>query len=84
MAYKITHCYLSFIFVEINFYWHSCMMFTMQFMNICNQKVNYEEIIIHQSLVFKHRFCIFLLVGNLKRISNYLKRIMITYNFNMQ
>ena len=42
-----SHFHLLFIFIEIkNFHCHSCVMFTMKFMNICNDQVNYDEIII--------------------------------------
>ena len=50
-------------------------MFAMKSMNICNDQVNYDEIIIHRSLVCKYMFYIFLFVGFLRRTSNYPKRI---------
>ena len=43
------------MFIEIKFiYWHSCMMFEMKSMSIYNDYVNYDEIIIYWSLVFKN------------------------------
>ena len=44
-------------------------------MNICNDQVNYDEIIIQRSRVFKHMFKIFLFIGYLRRTSNYPERI---------
>ena len=48
VAYKpITLLFILFIFIEIKFiYFPSNVMFAMKFMNICNDKVNYDEIII--------------------------------------
>ena len=48
MAYKlITLLCSSFKFIQIKFIdCYSCMMFTIKSMNICNDKVNYDEIII--------------------------------------
>ena len=40
--------------------------------------MNYNEIIIQRSLVFKHMFIIFLFVGYLRETSNYLKRIVLS------
>ena len=38
---------ILFIFIKMKFiYCHSNVMFEMKFMNICNDKVNYDEIII--------------------------------------
>ena len=48
MAYKpiILSCIL-FMFIEMKFiHCHYCVMFEMKFMNICNDYVNYDEIII--------------------------------------
>ena len=39
-----SHFHLLFIFIEMNFY--SCVMFAIKSMNICNDEVNYDEIII--------------------------------------
>ena len=52
-------------------------MFAMESMNICNDKVIYDEIIIQLSLVFKHIFFkrIFLFTGYSRRTSNYPERI---------
>ena len=48
MTFKpITLICISFIFIKIKFiYCHSYVMFAMKFMNICNDLVNYDEIII--------------------------------------
>ena len=48
VAYKpITLSYISFMFIEMKFiHWHSCVIFAMKSMSICNDKVNYDEIII--------------------------------------
>ena len=48
VAYKpITLSYISFMFIEMKIiYFHSCMMFAMKSMSICNDYVNYDEIII--------------------------------------
>ena len=48
MAYKlITLLYISFMFIEMKFiHCHSCVMFAMKSMSICNHIVNYDEIII--------------------------------------
>ena len=38
---------ISFMFIEIKFiHYHSCVTFVMKFINICNDSVNYDEIII--------------------------------------
>ena len=38
---------ISFMFIEIKkFLYHSCVMFSMKFINICIDLVNYDEIII--------------------------------------
>ena len=47
----------------------------MKSMSICNDQVNYDEVIIQWSLVFKHMSKIFLFVGYSRRTSNYLERI---------
>ena len=48
MAYKpITLLYISFIFSEMKFICcHSFVMFAIKSISICNDKVNYDEIII--------------------------------------
>ena len=57
-AYEIiTFLYISFIFIKIKFiHFHSCVMFIMKSMNICNDKVNFNELIIQLLLGFKHTF----------------------------
>ena len=41
------HVHLLFIFIEMNFiHCHSCVMFAMKSMNICNDQVKYDDIII--------------------------------------
>ena len=49
VAYKpITLPFLSFIFIEMKFsYCHSCVIFVMKYISICNDEVNYEDIIIY-------------------------------------
>ena len=56
VAYKpISLSCISFRFIEMKFiYYHSCVIFTMKSMSICNDSVNYNYIIIQWSLVFKH------------------------------
>ena len=51
------------------------MIFAVKSKSICNDQVNYGEIIINKSLIFKYMFQIFILVGYLRRTSNYLKII---------
>ena len=48
VAYKpITLSSILFMFVEMKFiHCHSCVMFAMKSMSMCNDKVNYDEIII--------------------------------------
>ena len=48
MAYKpITLSCILFMFVEMKFiHFHSCVMFAMNSMSMCNDYVNYDEIII--------------------------------------
>ena len=48
MAYEpITLSCMLFLFIEIKFiHFHSCVMFLMKSMSICNDQVNYDEIII--------------------------------------
>ena len=48
VAYKlITLPFISFMFIEMKFiYCQSCVMFTMKFVSICNDYVNYDEILI--------------------------------------
>ena len=42
-----SHFYFSFILVKINFYsCHSCVIFIMKSISLCNYQVNYDEIII--------------------------------------
>ena len=42
-----SYFHLLFIFIEMKFiHYHSCVMFAMKSMNICNDQVNYDEIII--------------------------------------
>ena len=42
-----SHVHLLFILIEKNFiHCHSCVMFVIKSMNICNDQVNYDEIII--------------------------------------
>ena len=47
MAYKsITLPSMLFMFTKIKFiHWNSCVMFAMNFTSICNDQVNYDEII---------------------------------------
>ena len=72
----ITLMCISFMFIEMKFiHCHSYVMFAMKSMNICNDLVNYDEIIIPWSLVFKYMFQIFILVWYLRRTLNYLERI---------
>ena len=49
MAYKPnTLSRILFMFTEMKFIqYHSYVMFAMKFMSICNNYVNYDEIIIH-------------------------------------
>ena len=45
--------YISLILIIIKFiHCHSYVIFVMKFMSICNDKVNYDEILIQRSLVF--------------------------------
>ena len=38
---------ISFMFIEMKFiHYHSCVMFSMKSMSICNDSMNYDEIII--------------------------------------
>ena len=48
VAYKpITLSYMLFIFIEMKFiHCHSCVIFVMKSMSMCNDYVNYDEIII--------------------------------------
>ena len=48
VAYKtITLLCILFMFIQMKFiHSHSCVMFAMKSMNMCNDKVNYDEIII--------------------------------------
>ena len=48
MAYKpITLIYISLMLIEMKFiHLHSCVIFAMKSMSICNDQVNYDEIII--------------------------------------
>ena len=48
VAYKpITLSCILFMFIEMKFiHYHSCVMFAMKSMSICNDLVNYDEIII--------------------------------------
>ena len=48
VAYKaITLSCILFMFIEMKFiYCHSCVMFAIKSMSMCNDKVNYDEIII--------------------------------------
>ena len=48
VAYKpITLSYILFMFIEMIFiHFHSCVIFAMKSMSMCNDKVNYDEIII--------------------------------------
>ena len=48
VTYKpITLPCISFMFIEMKFiHCHLCVMFVMKFMNICNDQMNYDEIII--------------------------------------
>ena len=45
--------------------------------------MNYDEIIIQQSLVFKHMFETFMFVGYSRETSNYLERITLSYLTHM-
>ena len=58
MAYKsITLPCILFMFIQMIFiHFHFCVMVEMKFMSIRNDQVNYDEIIIHRSLVLKHMF----------------------------
>ena len=49
MTYKpITLPFISLMFIEMKFiHYHSCVIFVMKPMTICNDYVNYDEIIIH-------------------------------------
>ena len=48
MAYNpITLLCIFFMFIEMKFiHYHSCVMFAMKSMSMCNDKVSYDEIII--------------------------------------
>ena len=48
MAYKpITFPCILFMLIEMTFiHYHSCAMFAMKSMSMCNDEVNYDEIII--------------------------------------
>ena len=48
MAYKIiTLSYIFFMFIKIKFiHCHYCVMFAMKYMSICNDYVNYDDILI--------------------------------------
>ena len=48
VAYKpITFSCIFFMFIEMKFiHCHSCVMFAMKSISMCNDKVNYDEIII--------------------------------------
>ena len=56
VAYKpITLTCILFMFIEMKFiHCHCCVIFAMKSMSMCNDYINYDEIII--SLVFKHMF----------------------------
>ena len=53
MVYK-NHTFVS-LFIEIKFiHYYSCVMVTMEYVNIFNDKVNEDEIIIQRLLVIKY------------------------------
>ena len=48
---------ISFMFNRIKFiHCHYCVMFAMKSTSICDDSVNYEDITISQSYVFKHMY----------------------------
>ena len=50
----ITLVCISFIFIGMKFiHCHSCMMLKMNFIRICNDLMNHDEIIILLSLIFR-------------------------------